>query len=79
MLDRILLGVPAHRLSPGQVEVAWNYAYRFFFEFPLDFPWRLMHFWKDIEVWPLGRVLSDEGERRFGYTFGCLAGEPLCW
>ncbi len=78
-LDRIVLNVPANRLSPGQVEVAWNYAYRFFFEFPLDFPWRLMHFWKDLEVWPLGRVLSDEGERRFDYTFGCLAGEPLCW
>ncbi len=78
-LDRILLRVPAHRLSSEQVEVAWNYAYRFFFEFPLDFPWRLMHFWKDIGAWPLGRVLSDEGERRFGHTFSCLAGEPLSW
>ncbi len=79
MLDRLLVNVPAHRLSSQQVEIAWNYAYRFFFEFPLDFPWRLMHLWKDIEAWPLSRVLSEEGERRFGYTLGCLAGEPLCW
>ena len=38
-----------------------------------------MHFWKDIEVWTLGRVLSDEGQQRFGKTFRYLAGEPLCW
>ncbi len=79
MLDRILRNMSAHRLSAEQVETAWNYAYPFFFEFPLDFPWRLMHFWKDIDVWPLGRVLSDEGRQRFGHAFGCLAGESLSW
>ena len=78
-LDHLLLDVRGNRLSAQQVETAWNYAYRFFFEFPLDFPWRLMHFWKDVEIWPLGRVLSEEGERRFGKTFRHLAGEPLCW
>ncbi|HEX8992355.1 MAG TPA: hypothetical protein VF784_11815 [Anaerolineales bacterium] len=79
LLDKILLDLPAHRLSPEQVELAWNYAYRFFFEYPLDFPWRLMHFWKDLEVWPLSRVLSAEGEERFGQAFRCLAGEPRAW
>jgi hypothetical protein len=78
-LDDVLQNLPARRLTPKQVETAWNYAYRFFFEFPLDFPWRLMHFWKDLEVWPLDRVLSDEGQRQFGLTFRYLAGEPLRW
>lgn len=77
--DRLLADLPAQRLTPGQVESAWNYAYRFFFDFPLPFPWRLMHFWKDLEQWPLGRVLSDEGRAEFGGTFEALAGQPQNW
>jgi capsular polysaccharide biosynthesis protein len=79
LLKKILDDLPAHRLSLEQVETAWNYAYRFFFEFPLDFPWRLMHFWSDVEIWPLKRVLSGDGEMQFGRTFSYLAGEPLRW
>ncbi len=71
--------LPAYRLSAEQVELAWNYAYRFFFEFPLEFPWRLTHFWNDLQAWPLKRVLSEEGETRFGRTFAYLAGVPLTW
>ncbi|HTP02098.1 MAG TPA: hypothetical protein VMJ64_12050 [Anaerolineales bacterium] len=78
-LDSLLANLPSHRLSPAQVENAWNYAYRFFFEFPLDFPWRLMHFWEDLDVWPLDRVLSSEGGQQFGQTFRYLAGDPLKW
>jgi hypothetical protein len=72
-------GKPVNRLTEQQVEAAWNYAYRFFFDFPIDFPWRLMHFWKDYEIWPLGRVLSDEGRAEFGKAFDYLAGEPVQW
>ncbi len=66
-------------LTKTQIESAWEYAYRFFFEYPLVFPWRLMHFWKDMDVWPMGRVLSDEGRKEFGRTFAYLAGEPINW
>ena len=79
LLGKILSDLPGHRLNPEQVETAWNYAYRFFFDFPLNFPWRLMHFWKDVEVWPLKRVLSDEGQGEFGQTFRYLAGEKIQW
>lgn len=79
LLDRLLANLPGNRLTRDQVEIAWNYAYRFFFEFPLAFPWRLMHFWKDLEVWPLDRVLAEAGQAQFGQTFRCLAGEPLQW
>ena len=67
------------RLTQEQVETAWEYAYRFFFEYPLPFPWRLMHFWKDLEIWPLSRVLSDEGQAEYKKTFDYLAGEPIKW
>lgn len=79
MLDEVLGDPRSSRLREGQVEAAWNYGYRFFFDYPLDFPWRLMHFWRDIDVWPVGRVLSDEGMRAFGRTFRYLAGERIEW
>ena len=78
-VENILSDLPGHRLDSEQVETAWNYAYRFFFDFPLNFPWRLMHFWKDMEVWPLERLLSDEGQKEFGQTFQYLAGEIIKW
>ena len=63
----------------ARTELAWNYAYRYFFEFPHPFPWHLYHLDADLEEWPLERVLSPEGTDRFGRTFAYLAGEPLDW
>lgn len=77
MADRLLKNKVT--LTEAQIETAWEYAYRFFFEYPLVFPWRLMHFWKDMEVSPMSRVLSDEGQKEFGKTFAYLAGENLDW
>lgn len=79
MLNDILLNPRGHRLSANQVETAWKYAYRFFFDYPFAFPWRLMHFWDDMRVWPLRRVLSQEGQAEFGRTFSYLAGEKIEW
>ena len=79
MLDHFLSDLPAYRLNQEQVETAWNYAYRFFFDFPMPFPWRLMHFWKDVDIWPLERVLSEEGQAEYKETFDYLAGEPIKW
>ena len=78
-LERLLSDLPAYRLSQEQVETAWNYAYRFFFDFPMPFPWRLMHFWKDVDIWPLERVLSEEGQAEYKKTFDYLAGESINW
>ena len=79
MLETVLADLPAHRLSEGQIAKAWNYAYRFFFEYPRPFPWRLMNFWDDLEVWPVEKVLSDEGMAQFGDTFRFLVGERFMW
>jgi hypothetical protein len=61
------------------VEQAWNYAYRFFFEYPQPFPWHLLHFGKDLESWPLSRLLDDKGLSGYRQTFNYLAGEPIRW
>jgi hypothetical protein len=79
MLDKVLSDLPGHRLTEEQTAKAWNYAYRFFFEYPRPFPWRLMNFWDDLEVWPVEKVLSDEGMSQFGDTFEFLVGEPFTW
>lgn len=79
MLENVLSDVPAHQLNEKQIEFAWNYAYRFFFEYPHPFPWRLMNFWDDLEIWTLDKVLSDEGMAQFKDTFGFLVGEPFTW
>jgi len=78
-LEKVLSNLPAHRLNEEETAKAWNYAYRFFFEYPRPFPWRLMNFWDDLEVWPLNKVLSDEGMAHFGDTFKFLVGEPFEW
>ena len=75
----VLDNLPAHRLKEEQVAKAWNYAYRFFFEYPRPFPWRLMNFWDDLEVWPVDKVLSQVGMAQFGDTFKFLVGEPFTW
>jgi len=78
-LENVLSDLPAHRLKEEQIAKAWNYAYRFFFEYPHPFPWRLMNFWDDLEVWPIEKVLSAEGLAQFGETFKFLVGEPFTW
>lgn len=66
-------------LSPEQVELAWRYAYRFFFDYPLPFPWHLLHFWEDLAQRPLEAVVQPEGRRPYARTLRALAGEPIDW
>ena len=65
--------------SKVQVERAWQYAYRFFFEYPKPFPWHLLHYWDELAKWPISRVLSDQGQAKFGDTFRYLVSEPINW
>ncbi|NWG08337.1 MAG: hypothetical protein HXY35_16800 [Chloroflexi bacterium] len=78
-LERMLPNLRTHRLTDEQVAKAWNYAYRFFFEYPRPFPWRLVNFWDDLDVWPVEKVLGGQGQAEFGDTFRFLVGEPFTW
>ena len=73
-LERALAAPHEQRMPQEQVEHAWNYAYRFFFDYPHPFPWHLLGIWDELEDWPLERVLSAEGQAAFGDTFRYLAG-----
>jgi len=79
VLEKVLGDVPAYQMNEKQIEFAWNYAYRFFFEYPRPFPWRLMNFWDDLDVWSLEKVLSEDGMMQFKDTFGFLTGERFTW
>ncbi len=79
LLGRLLADPASNRLSHEQVEQAWNYAYRFFFDYPQPFPWHLLHFWKDQETWPLSRLFSHEGLSAYQKTFSYLVGESVSW
>ena len=79
LLDRVLDSPEKARPSREQVEAAWTYAYRFFFEYPRPFPWHVQHFWSDVEKWPLERVFSEEGMAMFGETLRNFAGDPIDW
>ncbi len=67
------------KLTSEQIELAWQYAYVFFFEYPAPFPWPMPKFWKELDEWPIERVLSSEGMVEYGDTFRYLVGEPRSW
>lgn len=79
MLDKNLADLQAARLEPHQIDMAWHYAYRFFFDYPQPFPWHLLHFWKDVETTSLSAVFSQQGQEQFGRTFDYFLGETFAW
>jgi hypothetical protein len=79
MLGQILEHPGSYRLNRPEIERAWQYAYRFFFEFPRPFPWHLVRMWEDYKTRPLRSVLSPEGLEQYRSTFCYLIGEPIDW
>lgn len=79
MLDTVLADPKAARLSDSQMEQAWLYAYLFFFEFSLPFPWHILWLKDDFKQRPISYVLSEEGQQKYADTFAYLVGEPLDW
>jgi hypothetical protein len=69
----------AFRLTGDQVELAWRYAYRFFFEFPRPFPWHLVRLWEDYKAMPFREVFDPGNFEQFKDTFQYLVGKPLDW
>ncbi len=78
-LDAALADFDSVKLSPEQVERAWHYAYRFFFDYPQPFPWHLRRFWKDAKERPLESVLTHEGWQQYGKVFAMLAADLPDW
>lgn len=78
-LGQILSRPAEFRPSRALVESAWEYAYRFFFEYPRPFPWHLVRVWDDYKNRPLSQVLSPAGLEQYGDTFKYLVGDPIDW
>ncbi len=78
-LNAALKNPQSVKLSPERHKRTWQYAYRFFFDFPQPFPWHLLHLWDDAADWPLSRVLTPEGMDAYRATFDHLVGEPVDW
>lgn len=76
-LEAALADLPAQRLTPQQVDCAWNYAYSYFHDYPRPFPWHLQKIWPSLEKRPLSYVLSPEGRALYEATFQELAGAPI--
>lgn len=79
ILDESLASPQNIRPPKKQVQLAWHYAYRFFFDFPRPFPWHLWYFWDDVQERPLADVLSEDGFERYADTFDYLVGKPVDW
>jgi hypothetical protein len=79
LLGQILENPGEYRLDRVQVDLAWNYAYRFFFDYPRPYPWHLVRAWEDYQIRNLKDVFSPEGEALYGETFRYFVGKPLDW
>jgi hypothetical protein len=79
VLGQILSNPKKFRLTRETVDLAWQYAFRFFFEYPRPFPWHLVKVWDDYKNHPLASVLSKDGLEQYGATFRYLVGEPVDW
>lgn len=78
LLDEMLEKPEHFRLEQAQMDLAWHYAYCFFFEFSLPFPWRLVQMWDDLKDRPISYVLG-EGMGKYSSTFDYLTGKPIEW
>lgn len=77
-LGRILENPKEHLLSQEKIDLAWQYAYYFFFEYPRPFPWHLVNLWDDYRQLSLSEAFSSKN-RLFEDTFRYLIGEPIDW
>jgi len=79
LLGHMLIDPASFRLTKEQVQNAWQYAYRFFFDYPHPYPWHLVRMWEDYRVSPLESVLNGQGNALYERTFRYLVGEPIDW
>ncbi len=79
---RLLEGLLTHPQdfipSPYQQDLAWRFAYAFFYRFPRPYPWNLQTLQQVLEhpERQPGRVLASS---KYDATWAHLVGEPLPW
>ncbi len=79
LLGAMLENPDSFRLEKEKIDLAWKYAYHFFFDFPKPFPWHLVRMWEDYKQIDLKSVFSPEGLAVYNESFQNLVGKPLEW
>jgi hypothetical protein len=79
LLGSLLENPKKRRLSQEQINLAWKYAYHFFFDYPKPFPWHLVRMWEDYKQNNLIDVLGTEKFEEYRESFNYLVGEPIKW
>ena len=79
LLGAMLENPVSYRLPKEKIDLAWKYAYHFFFDFPKPFPWHLVRMWEDYRQHDLMSVLNPEGLNEYEESFQNLIGKPLDW
>jgi len=79
ILGKMLEKPEEYRLTPELVDTAWQYAYRFFFDFARPYPWHLVRVWDDFKQRPFSQVFSQRGKAEYQETFNFILGRPIDW
>ena len=77
-IGQMLENISKFQMTREKVELAWRYAYRFFFEYPRPFPWHLVRLWDDYHERPLDALL-DGKDSDYLDTLNYLTGKPIPW
>jgi hypothetical protein len=78
-IGSVLQKPESYLLDEDKVLSAWQYAYTFFFEYPLPYPWHLVNLWGDYKEKSIKEVANKKNWKRYQDTFTYLSGEILDW
>ena len=67
------------RLDHEQVEQAWRYAYRYFFDYPFPIPWHILSFWEDLDAHSFEEILDASRMEEYRETLMAFVGHPIDW
>lgn len=68
ILNKLIGNLKEMRLTKDQIDLAWKYAYLFFFKYPKPFPWHMIYLAEDIKEKGISDVLSGNGLRKYKRT-----------
>ena len=78
-IKAVLEDLSAYQMEKEQIKLAWAYAYRFFFDFPLSYPYHLVNLWDDYRSQPIEEIFRSKKWSEYKKVFQYLAGEKIDW
>jgi len=78
-IKAVLEDLSVYQMEKEQIKLAWAYAYRFFFDFPLSYPYHLVNLWDDYRSQPIEEIFRSKKWSEYKKVFQYLAGEKIDW